>query len=90
MTGLARVLTVFDELKQGVTTMAKKDEIRAEFDQFAAAEKLAQAVLLVYGAIKLTEAKQPRMVVAAFAGLESALEGWSAACEVSSALVEDK
>jgi hypothetical protein len=71
--------------------MAKKDEIKAEFDQFAAAEKLSQAVLVVYGAIRLTEAKQPQLVMKAFAGLESALEGWAAALEVSSALVpEDK
>lgn len=71
--------------------MAKKDEIRAEFDQFAAAEKLAQAVLVIYGAIRLTEAKQPQLVMKAFSGLETALEGWTAAVEVASALVpEDK
>jgi hypothetical protein len=71
--------------------MARKDEIRAEFDQFAAAEKLAQAVLVVYGAIRLTEAKQPQLVMKAFGGLEQALESWSTAIEVASALVpEDK
>lgn len=66
--------------------MANKEKIRADLDQFAAAERLAETALVLYGAVKLTENQQPRLVVNATAGLQAALEQWQKSVELAAAL----
>lgn len=57
--------------------MTPKQQIRAEMARFASADELANAALRIYGAIKATESRQPRLVVAALPALEQAISKWA-------------
>ncbi len=62
--------------------MTAKEQIKAEMARFASADELANAALSIYGAIKATESRQPRLVVAALPALESAIAKWSEITEL--------
>jgi hypothetical protein len=63
---------------------ARKAQIRSEFAKFESADQLAAACLSIYGAIKATEARQPRLVCALLPALEKAIENWSEINELES------
>lgn len=54
-----------------------KQQIRAEFAKFQAADVLANAALMLYGALKATEIVQPRLVSACLPAFENAIKAWS-------------
>lgn len=54
-----------------------KKEIQRQMDRFQRADEIANAALLLYGAIKASESRQPRFVLAAVAPLESAIARWA-------------
>lgn len=59
-----------------------KEQVRAEMAQLEAAQNLASAALALYGALRATELRQPRLVLNCLPALESAIEGWSRASEI--------
>lgn len=54
-----------------------KKEIQRQMDRFQRADEIANAALLLYGAIKASELRQPRFVLAAVAPLEVAIARWA-------------
>jgi hypothetical protein len=61
--------------------MSPKAKIKSEFAKFEAADQLASASLGIYGALKATESRLPRLVAALLPALEVAIGKWSETCE---------
>lgn len=57
--------------------MTLEQKIKNEMSRLAAADELVNAALSLYGAVKATEIKQPRLVVASLPALERAIERWA-------------
>lgn len=66
-----------------------KEAIKAEIAKLEAAQNLANAALSMYGAIKATELKQPRLVLSSLPAVEAAIEAWSNAVEADSMPVSE-
>jgi hypothetical protein len=62
--------------------MSEKERILREVQRFEAAGALASACTTLFGALKATELRLPRLVVNALPSLETALNGWSDALEI--------
>lgn len=62
--------------------MSEKERILREVQRFEAAGSLASACTTLFGALKATELRLPRIVVNALPALETALNGWSNTLEI--------
>jgi hypothetical protein len=62
--------------------MSEKERILRQVQRFEAAAALASSCTTLFGALKATELRLPRLVVNALPALEMALNGWSNALEI--------